>query len=441
MSKVIHCLIAVGLGISASAQASDLSSTYQDAVKSSPILQQDRATAAATDAGVPIAVGGLLPQLSISANATETNANEAGTQVTYPSDGYTLSATQTLFDYNAFSGVAFAHKTAKAADATYQSQLQSFMLTVAEDYFAVLNAEENVRLSQANLDSLTATYRQTHERFDVGLSTYADVLQAKANQDTAEASLIASQAALSNAEQNLYAMTGKVETPLASLSPRFPFLAPQPNDLKTWVNKALQHNSALLAQQYTAEAALATVNAAVGQQLPKVSLQAQYGEVFYQEDVPYNVSPTSHVADKMIALNLTWTVFNGSELMASSLQAANQYAASTNTTLDLYRQTKNTTTQDFLSVNANVAQVKSYQLAVISAQSRLNDTQAKYKVGTDTIVDVLNATQALYQAQTNLTNAQYQYINSYLALQYDAGLLTPDVLADLNQYLALQAAS
>ena len=121
--------------------------------------------------------------------------------------------------------------------------------------------------------------------------------------------------------------------------------------------------------------------------------------------------------------------------MASSLQAANQYASSQNTELNLFRETTTQARQDFLSVLANISQVAAYKQSVLAAESSLRDYNAKYKVGTATIVDVLNATQTLYQAKSNLANAEYEYITSLLQLKYDAGILNQQDLVSLNKYL------
>ena len=170
--------------------------------------------------------------------------------------------------------------------------------------------------------------------------------------------------------------------------------------------------------------------------LATVSLVASYGQTFYRDDVSPAVAPLGPYEDNAtISLELNWTLFNGGELMSSSLQAANQYASSQDTELNLYRQTKSNVTNDFFSVLSAQSEVKANKQAVRSAQITLDSYNAKYKVGTATIVDVLNATQILYQDESNLAAAEYQYIDSWLQLKYDAGNLNEQDLLALNQYL------
>lgn len=418
--------------LSVQAFASDLMTVYQDALKNSPLPRNYLATANSTKEGTPIALGSLLPQIAVTANAAYNHTDIVGR---YRSAGYSLSVTQPLFNYTNYATLAGATDNSSAAEATYQSNMQNFLLTVATDYFNVLLAQDNVDFAQSEVKSLKTTLDQTQAKFSVGLATYTDVLQARANYDSALATLIANKNTLDDANQTLKTLTNKFETNLAVLKDDFPFASPAPNDIDYWSEHAIQNNQALISQRYTTKAALANVNETVGNQLPSVSLVASYGQNFYNQGISTVIAPSSKVLNASIALELSWTIFSGGEQMASSLQAANEYASSQNTELNLFRETTTQTRQDFLSVLANVSQVNAYKQSVIAAESSLRDYDAKYRVGTATIVDVLNATQTLYQTKSSLADAENQYVISLLQLKYDAGILNQQDLLMLNQYL------
>lgn len=415
------------------ATANDLLGVYHDAYQSSPLPKEYLATFNSTAEGTPIAAGALLPQVAVTGNGTYTETNTAVGN--YPSAAYALSVTQPLFNYTDYATLAGATDNSSSAAATYQSNMQNFVLTVGTDYFNVLLAEDNVDFAKSEIESLGAVLKQTKEQFSVGLATYTDVLQAKANYDSAISTLVVNENTLNNANQTLITLTGKPEPDLAALKLDFPFISPDPNNADFWISHAIENNQSLISQRYTTKAALANVNETVGNQLPAVSLVASYGQNFYRDNISSVVAPGPRTLSASVALQLTWTVFSGGEQMATSLQAADQYASSQNVELNLYRNTVTQTKQDYLSVLANVSQVQAYELSVIAAQSTLNDYMAKYKVGTATIVDVLNATQTLYQAKSNLATAAYQYIDSLLQLKLDAGTIGPQDLAYLNQYL------
>jgi outer membrane protein len=89
-------------------------------------------------------------------------------------------------------------------------------------------------------------------------------------------------------------------------------------------------------------------------------------------------------------------------------------------------------------INASIGALRAYEQTVISARSALEATEAGFEVGTRTIVDVLDATRRLYDANRNLSNARYDYILSHLRLHQAVGTLTEQDLLDINQGLVKQ---
>ncbi len=422
----------------ATAHAADLLSVYHDASMGSPQLATYLNTALATGEGLTENIGPLLPQVVATANISANNIHGYGTSANYSNRNYGVTITQQLFNYTDFANVTTAEFKQKSAMSTYKSQEQQFILSVAEAYFNVLTAQYNLDLATSQYGFLKKTLDQTQARFAVGLGTYTDVAQARANCNTAYATMIASQNSLAIANENLRTFTGKEETNLAGISTdgHFPIVTPEPANVDYWVKLAEAQNPLLVAQVQTENAALATVHANVGNQLPSFFVQASYQKNYYNSGVPYVISGGYNpYLEKSIELGVNWTIFSGGELMSQTLQAADQYVSQENTSTNLYRQTDSQTTQDYLSVLASIAQIKAYQQSQVSAMASLQDFDAKYKVGTATIVDVLNATKTLYQARYNLAQAMNQYVDSYLSLKADVGKLSEQDLANINQYL------
>ena len=90
----------------------------------------------------------------------------------------------------------------------------------------------------------------------------------------------------------------------------------------------------------------------------------------------------------------------------------------------------------YSALNTDVARVNARLRGIESSQSALDATQTGYEVGTRNIVDVLLAQQRLFQAQFQYASARYAYIRDTLRLKQTVGTLSPDDIADLNQYLS-----
>ena len=81
------------------------------------------------------------------------------------------------------------------------------------------------------------------------------------------------------------------------------------------------------------------------------------------------------------------------------------------------------------------ARVNARNLAITSASSALDATQAGYDAGTRNIVDLLNAQRDLFRAQRDYANTRYDYIINSLRLKEAAGTLSPQDLDDINRWL------
>ncbi|MDO8954909.1 MAG: TolC family outer membrane protein [Gammaproteobacteria bacterium] len=430
--------IVLGLGLCLLTQqafAVDLMTVYQQAVTNAPALKSDAATNMAAAEGVPIGVAALLPQLSFTASENESQVKNYAVSANFQTQSYQFQLSQQLINLNKVANVRNARAVAAAQAATFVSQQQAFIVTVATDYFNILQAEDNLSSSFAQVDFLANTLKQTKQKFEVGLATVTDLKQAEANYDQAYATKLKNANALQDAYEVLDELTGQRESNLAALKIKFPFVSPHPESDKHWIALAEKNNAALQSQRYTTMAALHNVTMQVGNQLPTLSLMGSYGNTRYSANVPSIISTTLSQKSAAIGLQLNWTVFAGGSLFGKSLQAAKQYEAAQNTEDNLYLSTISQTKQDYLSVMANISLVNAYRQSVIANKLSLQEYEAKYKVGAETTVNVLNAQQLLFVAQQNFAQAEYQYILSALQLKLDTGTIGVSDLAYLNSWL------
>ena len=89
----------------------------------------------------------------------------------------------------------------------------------------------------------------------------------------------------------------------------------------------------------------------------------------------------------------------------------------------------------YLSLEADIANVKARNQAVISTQTSLDATLAGYDAGTRTSVDVLLSQRQLYSSQRDYSVARYTYLTNSLILKQVAGILTPIDIDEINKWL------
>lgn len=441
---------------SLSAQAADLLEVYQQAQSSDPTFLQAVAQRLSTKEGLPINVAALLPNLSVSGNPTVSRIGYAGSNYTTTAGANTgflsprnltqrsytlaLTATQTVFNFAQFSAVAQQYSLSKYADATLNAALQSLMIRVAKAYFAVLQDEENLTYNEANKLANAEQLEQVKQQYNVGLKTVTDVYTAQAAYDTAVSQYIQAQTTLANDRENLRVITGKYYPHLSILSDHFPLVSPEPNDMEEWVRTAERQNWSIKASQYQVTASKQVVRQQFAGHLPTVqvqgSLSRQYADninryISFQE----RVGPGT-MSDKSIGLNINVPLFAGGGVIAQTNQAVYNYEVSQQSSEFTIRNTINNTRQSYLNVVAGISKVTADKQAIKSNISSLNGLEASYRVGTETLVDVLNQQQKLFQAQTQYATDRYAYVNNLLLLKQAAGTLSFNDLRAINTWLS-----
>ena len=212
----------------------DLVSVYQEAVDNNADLAAARAQYGAQKEVVPQARAGLLPNLSAGADV-----NNVRTQIDTPSatanrDAHTWRATlsQPLFRADRWFQLQAAEAVNEQAALQLSATEQELILQSAENYFAVLRAQDNLASTKAEEAAFKRQLDQSNERFDVGLSDKTDVLQSQASYDTARANRILAQRQVDDAFEALITLTNRQYNAIQGIVHTLPVLPPAPNDAK-----------------------------------------------------------------------------------------------------------------------------------------------------------------------------------------------------------------
>jgi outer membrane protein len=140
----------------------------------------------------------------------------------------------------------------------------------------------------------------------------------------------------------------------------------------------------------------------------------------------------------VIGLELNLTLYTGGAVSSKVEQAKLNYVAAGEALENAHRTVQTALYSQYNNINASIGTVAAYAQTVTSAQSALDATESGYDVGTRTIVDVLDATDKLYNAKSNLASARYNYILSWLNLRFTSGLLSEEDVKIINSGLVKQ---
>jgi outer membrane protein len=437
--------LSCALGTTA-ASAEDLLQVFEIATANDPTVLKAKAQADAQSYQADTAMAALLPQIGLTMGYTKSDSTsfqsvtDLSNQVKVESDSdqFTrgLSLSQTLFDLGAWNTLDIAEKQALQANAQYDNAKQNLIVRVAEGYFNVLSAIDNLEFVQAEKRAIERQLEQTKQRYAVGLTAITDVHEAQAQYDNSVAQEIIASNAVETAREQLREITGKYHAKLDFLNTET-FSTVKPVKKSTdFVKVAENNNISLQVAKVTVDIAKDQITLAKAGHYPKLTLDASYGDSLTDQNInglSFNDQPRADSTS--VAVNLSVPLYTGGATVAATKQARAFYVSASQDYETNYRAVTRTVITSYNQVVSDIATYKALEQAVVSAQSALKATEAGFEVGTRTIVDVLVSTQNLYDAKRNLADVRYRYVLSTLRLKQAAGTLTSADLLGINQGL------
>ncbi len=420
-------LLSLSIGFSNASLASDLLNIYQLVQKNYASWEAAKQQYNAQREAYSIARSVLRPQGNISLQASAQDVADDGNN---PINNQTasLNLSQTLYDKPNQLASNVARQREKQGELILQGQKQQLILDTATLYFNVLRAKDNQRFAKAEQTAIEQQLEQAKSRYEVGIANITDVKDAQASRDQAYASTIAADNTLSLAKESLRVSIGKRTPTLASLSQSFPITSPTPSGIEYWLDQARNNQVSLQIQQLEQDVAALDIATARSITLPTLSLNGQLNKTNSEGNLQDSESAS-------LGLQANWNFLTGGRRNARVRQAKALHEQQIALTYQQDRLTEQNVRQAFLNQVSAVNQVNALQEALQSTEVAYQATEAGYRVGTNTAVEVLLALREKYRAQANYSSARYDYLLSKLQLSQAIGTLDEDELAAINKWL------
>ncbi|MDA1371910.1 MAG: TolC family outer membrane protein [Proteobacteria bacterium] len=437
----------------------DLVTILQLALDNDPTLKQAQASYRANRENVIQSRASLLPGLGLQAATTRLTSGPTdsiyvnipdpltGTVVsTRVQDDHSFSPglnnhnwgvgiSQSVFNLANWYSFQSAQATDKAAAVQLAGQEQDLIMRVAAAYFDVLRAmdllDTNIQEEEAALRSL----EQTQQREAVGLVAITDVYDSQAAFDLARNTTILQQDFLQSRYEALEAITGQPHPDIEVLREDFPIVRVD-GSLNEWEREAESNSLLIAAAEYNLDATRKNLRARKSDHLPTIDLQGFWGHIVTTPIVNQGVQIGGGASDRtQIALNLNIPIYSGGATR-SRRRAAEYNVTAAQESLELtQRELTQNIRNAYRRVNTDVLVIAQRQQSITSAQSALDATELGAQVGTRNIVEVLLARENLYQALRLYADARYQYVIDGLVLKQVSGILTPQDVIELNEWL------
>lgn len=426
--------------VTGTAGAADLLALLALAERSDPEYREAQDNALAVAEGIPQARAALWrPQLRLTAGGARVRQDitaefafgNAGGVTAFDRTDYRLSLVQPVYHRDRHMRLKQADKRLRQAQLQMDASFQRLMVRLAERYFDVLSAEDNLTFARAEMDSLAGQLEQARQRFDVGLIAITDVQEAQAGFDRASAQVITAENAVQNAQERLREVTGESHMSLWPLGDDLPLARPDPDSIEQWTETALAQNLDLEAALVAAEIAADEIEVQRAGHYPSLEIEGGHG--FNATGGLFGQNETE---SSEIGMRLNVPLYEGGAVSSRTRQAVHEHAGALDrlerTRRAVYRQAR----ESFLGIATQIGAVQALRQAVVSSETALASTRAGFEVGTRTSVDVVTAERGLSQARRDYARARYDYVLNLLRLREAAGTLSPDVIAQANAWLS-----
>ncbi|HEX4051994.1 MAG TPA: efflux transporter outer membrane subunit [Steroidobacteraceae bacterium] len=397
-------------------------------------LKEAEAAYRAAQAVILIDRGSLLPDLSV--GGTDTHAGAAGGQVNSQNaqlggrgSGFT---TPTYIKYATVSVQAQASWTldiwgkirrqvesdtdkAQASAADVAAALLSAQVSLAEDYFQMRAAEQEMRMYTTYLADLEQSLQITQNQVRAGITTLADVYQAQTLLENTQVASINVRLTRATYEHAIAALIGKVPEQLSLTEGNFSTTIPVvPVGLPS---ELLERRPDISAAERTVASENALIGVAESAWFPSLTLTGAAGFT------------SSKIAGLLSAGNTAWsfgpqvaeTLFNGGARVGQNREARANYdesvAAYRQTVLSAFQSVEN----DLVTLRV-LAQSSDLQVTAVGAARLSEDlTLNQYKSGIVSYTSVITAQTTRLESEISLLAIQNQQLVASVDLVSQTG--------------------
>jgi len=324
--------------------------------------------------------------------------------------------------------IAAARDRFEQAGASYLIALRDLRLEAAKAYFELQEADEGVRIGQASVKASLVSLRDARARFNAGVNTKLEVLEAETQlardrnilttnlgrQDLQRRNL----AALLDLPQDVTPTAATPARPLGLWEPSLQESIVAAYNYREELDRLILgisiNNSQANASLAAVQPVLSFVNSTTASRTEGQNGQTSLSDID-MGDFTYGVTNST-------ALTLNWRLFDGGRARAqyrSSKQAAEQGAFDFANTRD---QMRFQVEQSFIGLRTAIQKIDTTASEVLSSKESLRLSQLRVQAGVSTQREVVNNQRDLTQAELKYAQAIREYNTSLAELQRRTGL-------------------
>ena len=412
--------------------------TFDDAVgialKQNVSVRQAENTAALGQTAVKQQKLQLLPDLRMSVSGSNsvgrTFSQNEGAIINQQTQAVStgLSSSYTLFDGGKTSAaIHSAQASEQASSADLSRAKQTAVFTVAQNYVALSNAQEQLGVQQENLSAQEAQLKLIQTLTDAGSRPVSDLYQQQAAVASAKLAVAQARRAVELAKVDL------IQTLQLDPAGTYDFVAPKVDvtslsstpSLDSLVAQAYQNRADLDAEQARVDAANQDVKAAKAAKLPTISLTGAYSTAYSSASDLSLSNQLDQRRGGSVGVGISIPVFDrGSASVAE--QRAEIQEENARLALDAQKQAVALDVRRaYLDQQSALEQLAAAKAQLTAATQAVDMTTKRYQAGAATLVEVTQAQAQRVQAASAVATAENNLVLQHTVMAYYTGALDP----------------
>jgi len=435
--NIITLIAAVSVTLSMETAAEGLLEIYQLSKQNDSGLKAAESIFNAEKEAVNISRGSLFPEITLSGSLGYAKTqDDSSTDTTTESNSVELGLNYPIYSSALGYAVDIVKLDYEGAKADYSNAEEDLTYETLEAYFDLLTQESNLKIANSQAAAISSQLQKVKKQFEVGQVAITDVHTSQAEYDSNLVDILNAEANVTNAQETLRQLTGKLITNIPDLAIDYPITMDNVKAASYYVEIAKHQNKNIKALKLDYESASTNINLqkASGRS-PTLSLSGSI-KVSDSEATPASNNDGSTTTSN-IALTLSIPLYEGGAINASVRQAVANAEAVRESLNDKLQDTELAVRKQYRLLQSTVAQTSAQKQLITSFSSLLKATEAGYNAGTRNVVDLLDAQSDLFDAQGVLEQLRYQFVLQRLSLLEYAGELNEEEVKKLDAWLVL----
>ena len=339
---------------------------------------------------------------------------------TVTSYSFGLSLNQTIWDQGRmWRNIQQAESNVRSSQLKIVATRMTLIADVKAKFYDLAKVLEQREVRVESVSRAEEQLSQSVAKYKIGTVAQIDIFRSQVNVDQQKIALIDHDLLINQAKKNLNLAMGRDSNVPLNIDTNFPLIANYLFSETELVEKALRNSPDIKQQEELLVNSDLGITIAKANRYPSLSYNISYSRFNSELELLYtDLSSNFSVRG---GINLSYNLFDGFQTRANIRQAENTFMINEETLESTVRTTKSNVTNLFEQLTAFQKKIEINVSMVAAAEEDLRLANERYRVGSGTLYETIDAQVALTTARYSLLELQYNALIAESNLQAAVG--------------------